>query len=436
MTIKRYESKPLECWQKVKELRLNFYKSAIRAKDEGKIFHTSCGEFPRPIVAAFGDLVHIQAEPYGASCGFNAQFAEACIEAFEAKGFARDVCAYMRNHLGSLYLNKYLFGGDFPKPDFVVTGHVCDTHGKWAQLVAEHFGVPYFCLDGTIGYTDEGSVERRVTYVASQLHELIDWLEVVTGRKFDEGRYMEAFNNVARCMSLWAEICNLNKAIPAPLDQKSMFTLYTIPLLMAHEAGAVAFYETCRDEIKWRVENQIAAVPTERCRLFHDSQPPWNFLKIFRYLEKYGAVCIGGHYGFFLTSAWEEKEDGTLGPAKTPMEMGMPMRNKDEMIQAYAEWQIRYWPIFECMTHPRMKNQQLLRMMKEWHTDGMIMHLNRGCEGMAFGQMENRLALLKAGYPVVTYEGNMADPREFDEVQALDRIEAFLQSLGLQKIED
>ena len=55
---------------------------------------------------------------------------------------------------------------------------------------------------------------------------------------------------------------------------------------------------------------------------------------------------------------------------------------------------------------------------------------------MAFGQMENRLALLKAGYPVVTYEGNMADPREFDEVQALDRIEAFLQSLGLQKLED
>ncbi len=53
--------------------------------------------------------------------------------------------------------------------------------------------------------------------------------------------------------------------------------------------------------------------------------------------------------------------------------------------------------------------------------------------GLSLGIAENRLGLIKRGNKVMTYEGNMGDEREFDEVAAINRIDIFLESLGLQK---
>ncbi|MEE8473665.1 MAG: 2-hydroxyacyl-CoA dehydratase family protein, partial [Dehalococcoidia bacterium] len=80
------------------------------------------------------------------------------------------------------------------------------------------------------------------------------------------------------------------------------------------------------------------------------------------------------------------------------------------------------------------KNDQLVKLVRQWHVDGMVFHLNRGCEALALGQMENRLHLLKEGLPVMSYEGNTGDKREFDEAEVVDRVEAFMESLGLSKI--
>jgi benzoyl-CoA reductase subunit B len=62
------------------------------------------------------------------------------------------------------------------------------------------------------------------------------------------------------------------------------------------------------------------------------------------------------------------------------------------------------------------------------------MHLNRGCEGWGIGQLEMRGALVKAGFPVLAYEGNVADPREFDEARTFARIDAFMESQKLKKL--
>ena len=73
---------------------------------------------------------------------------------------------------------------------------------------------------------------------------------------------------------------------------------------------------------------------------------------------------------------------------------------------------------------------------KDWNCQGVIMHLNRGCEGWAVGQLEVRRALVEAGFPVLAYEGNVADPREFDEPRTYARIDAFMESQGLKKLFD
>jgi benzoyl-CoA reductase subunit B len=78
----------------------------------------------------------------------------------------------------------------------------------------------------------------------------------------------------------------------------------------------------------------------------------------------------------------------------------------------------------------------MIRIVKEWSVDGVMLHYNRGCEGLSLGIAETRLALLEAGIPVMTFEGNMGDEREFDESRTMARIDAFMESLGLERLEE
>jgi benzoyl-CoA reductase subunit B len=75
----------------------------------------------------------------------------------------------------------------------------------------------------------------------------------------------------------------------------------------------------------------------------------------------------------------------------------------------------------------------MIRIAKEWKLDGVLLHYNRGCEGLSLGIAENRLALKEAGFPVMSFEGNMGDEREFDEAQTMTRIDAFMESLDFEK---
>jgi len=72
----------------------------------------------------------------------------------------------------------------------------------------------------------------------------------------------------------------------------------------------------------------------------------------------------------------------------------------------------------------------MIRIAKEWKLNGVMLHYNRGCEGLTLGIAENRLALLDAGFPVMAFEGNNADEREFDEARTKAKINAFMETLG------
>jgi benzoyl-CoA reductase subunit B len=75
------------------------------------------------------------------------------------------------------------------------------------------------------------------------------------------------------------------------------------------------------------------------------------------------------------------------------------------------------------------------KIAKQWKIDAGIIHLNRGCEGTAQHQMEVKTGLAKMGLPAMTFEGNMADEREFDEARTARMIDLFItETLGLKKV--
>ena len=63
----------------------------------------------------------------------------------------------------------------------------------------------------------------------------------------------------------------------------------------------------------------------------------------------------------------------------------------------------------------------------------MILNYKGGCEGLNLGIAENRPGLLKLSHKVMIYECNMCDKKEFIEKATENRIDGFLESLGLRK---
>jgi benzoyl-CoA reductase subunit B len=428
-----YETKPLECWGKAKEIRDNYYRDYAKAHEKGGLRWAGGAWSFGAVPCGLGDDVYsITSEPYAASISANREFSTKCLEATERAGYARDLCSYMRNYWGSIILDEYLWGGSFPKPDFIWQDHICCSHAKWYQVVGDiEPGIPQFCIDVAVGPYQEVN-ERKIDYIVGQMLDGIDWMEKVTGRKYDDGKLIEAIHNECRSTALWAEICCLNKAIPAPLEEKTMYSLYVLGTLMKHSKIVADFYQELRDEVQDRVDRQIAAVPNEQCRLMSDTQPPWGFLSLFRYLQEYGAVSVGSLYTFGLIGMWEVKPDGTWGPRTTPRESGIEIRDRAQALRILTDWNLSK-PEWQHFYSPHLKTDMMVRIAREWSLDGLMLHYNRGCEGLTLGIAENRLGLIEAGYPVMTFEGNMGDEREFDLNRTMARVDAFMETLDLKK---
>jgi benzoyl-CoA reductase subunit B len=437
MSKAKYPSERLKSWGKAKALRENYYRDFAEAHEKGGIRWAGGAWSFDAIPAGLGDdVMCLTGEPYGATVAFNKELALECQEAIETKGYARDLCSYMRNYWGSIILNKYAwpeFAEEFPKPDFMWQDHICCSHAKWYQVASDlEGGIPMYSIDVSVG-PYEGLTESKLNYIVGQMHDGIKWLEKQTGRDYDDELLIKAVHNEFRSCHYWAAICELNKTIPAPLDEKTMYALYVLGTLRKSSQWTADFYEKeLYPEVKSRVERGIAAVENEQCRIMTDTQPPWGFLKVFRYLEKYGCISIGSLYTFSLIGLWEDKEDGTWGPRSIP---DIEITNRDEALRALAEWNLSK-PEWQHFYHPQLKSEMMIRIAREWKLDGVLLHFNRGCEGLSLGIAENRLAIQKAGFPVMPFEGNMGDEREFDLTRTMTRIDAFMESLGMKKLVD
>lgn len=447
--VKRYPTKSFDCWGMAKDLRMDIYKKLMQKASGEKDWLVASGgtEGLIGLPAGLGDdYVHFGGEPYGAATGAMEKSVE-MMGYCESKGYARDLCGYCRGYLGSMFGDSFSFGGKYPHPDFYFQLHFCDNHGKWYQPAAEFTNKPYFVIDAGAMYRwpkwneSEKRKENKFNYLLEQMHDSIPWMEKVTGREYDDEKLADAVYNEIMCTSKWAKCCELNKNIPAPMDEKSMYAFYVVHVLRRHTKEAVIFFDALYDELKDRVDKGIAGVEYERFRMIHNSQPAWYALHIFRYLEKFGVACVGSQYDFMLSGAWDYYYDENDAPhvraAEPPADLKEQVKTRDGALRALTGWFLDYGAQARSFRFPMIERRNIdASIAKDWNCKAAMMHLNRGCEGWAVGQLEARRALVESGFNVLTYEGNVADPREFDEGRTFARIDAFMEGIGLKKLVD
>jgi benzoyl-CoA reductase subunit B len=432
----KWETTPFKCWEKAKELRRKHSQEVIGAKAKRKWVL----EGSDSISYGIDNIRTVIGPPQVAiTQAANSKFNRETQAAAESRGFGRNLCGYRRGFYGCQLLDVDLSGGQFPGRDFcLATPASCDEHAKDSGPTADFFHIPRWQREQPryIGPQDEKRDELMVEPVVMNMMEAIEWLEKVTGEEFDDEAFIETSKSEMRLHTLAGEALCLNQNIPAPLDMKSLYAFYTLGgLVRSAQQETEAFWRELRDELKWRVDNHIAAVPTERFRFIEHEPPPWHYLKYLRYLETYGAVGLGSTYTFSVGGPYEVKEDGTWAPKKSPLELGWPMNTREEVVRART---IFFRNAGTCRhADCRRDTEEIVSMAKAFHANGAILPLHLTGIGCVFGMREIALGVEEVGVSVLHYECSQpGDRRDLDENRMLDQIDVWMESHGLQRLEE
>ncbi len=433
--VLKYETRPIQSWEIMKELRRNHFRRWANASESGNLIVMMVHLYCVSLFAGFGED--------WASPNYGPQFtrmmrdpnrAIKTIEKAEEKGFVHEMCSSMRCHIGQYYSgisDVHPITGKPYKPDLVFQFQPCKSQSKTGQFFAERLGVPFRIVDWPI----EDTPHAR-EYILGQLHEAIPWMEKITGRKYDDEKLIQATRNEWRSTVLWGKICNLCKAVPAPLDARMLLAV-RLPIITGRERKDVADYlQVLYEEVKERVRDGISARGVEKVRLLYEGIVPFfeSGLIVLRMPERYGAIVVGGELFFNTFGAYDVLDDGSWMPTKDLDERGVVLRTRDDALRSLVEL---YMKINSTQYQFRLgiRPKIFVKRAKDWHCQGAIFELDRGCKGAFAGLLEARLAMEDAGIRTMLHEGSNADPRDFDAVAVASQISAFCESMGLTKLD-
>ncbi|MDR0469876.1 MAG: 2-hydroxyacyl-CoA dehydratase [Peptococcaceae bacterium] len=434
-----WETKPLEFWGKAKELRAGYDNSVL--SDENIVGQGNWDWAP-----AYPALTLIHDNPVGSMIqNKNEPFARKARLASEIRGWGREICGYQGNCWGTQFLGYLEDGTPWPKRKLVVPMPcVCDQHAKRGQQARDFENMPQWMSDQCM-YIGEYDEEREKPFLEHKAYanlRIVNDIERIFGQKCDDGKMVQILQSTSAFQEYRREISYLMaRTIPSPLSVKDLYSVYTIGgLTKIDPAETLAFWKMVRDEIKWRADNQIAAVGNERFRFIEAHPPSWHYMKYYRYLETYGAICLGSQYTHgttFVVNPDESVEylDILRYPEDTPMET----REDVIRVSVSRDGRSSFGGISSgnCKVEEYIYRDRIVKFANAYQADGALLAIWRHGLGCTMTRKEQAMYLREAGLSVMHYEGSQpGDRTDMDEKRFMDQLDSWMQSLGLRKLED
>ena len=399
---KSKEKNRLRASQKMKELMTRYYIGAKMAEGtDKKIAWISSGGPVEFLIAA--DIIPIYPENHGAMLGASRMSVELC-EVAESLGYSRDLCSYARGDIGSALTKKSPIGG-LPRPNFLLAcNNICGTVLKWYQALSRFFDVPLFFLDTP--FIHHKLIPESIIYVRRQFEELIAFIEIQTGKKFDRHRLGEVVRYSGQAAILWKEVLDQCAHRPSPMSCFDAFINMAPIVTLRGTEEVVQFYRDMKEELEERITQGMSAVPEEKFRLLWDNIPIWYKMReLSELFSSYGACLVADTY----TSAWVFEGMDTSDPT-------------EGLAQAYTTAYLNI--SIDLMV------ERILDLLQRFEVDGLIIHSNRSCKPYSLGQYDiQRLIYQKTGIPGLVIEADMTDARVYSDAQVKTRIEAFMETL-------
>ncbi|MFZ5632478.1 MAG: 2-hydroxyacyl-CoA dehydratase subunit D [Bacillota bacterium] len=395
------ERPPFKTAGMLKRLMSEYYAKGTAAREKGTPVVWVTAVFPVEVIYAAG-LFPYYPENFGALAAAR-KVADRLSAHAEARGYYFDLCGYARCGLGDAYAGDHPVGKIEP-PDMVFCCNTqCGSLPKWFQAAGRFYGVPYFLLDSPMIESAPTTLGRE--YFIDQLKEMVDFLEVRTGRPFDFDRLAEVLALSAEACRLWNDILNTAALRPAPFGFfDACFHMAPI-VTWRGTKEAVLYYRALKEELEERVAKKIYAVPGEKYKIYWDHIPVWPKLRWFSgYFAARGALVAASQY----THSWAYSFDTS--------------RPLESLAENYTEAFVNRG--FD------QRVQMKISFINKYKKDGFVLFSNKSCKPNAFGLYDKCKVISQlTGLPGVVIEGDMSDLRFFSEEQVKGKLDVLFEQL-------
>ena len=421
------------------KLVADYWENIFTAKERGKHVVWYNGAAMNPIFQAAG-LEWCHGEAFAARLA--AQHLEEPAQAAGAEyGYIGELCSYARTHLGCAVLTQRTvndrasgvvgmmdqqeLAAKLPSPDFFINGYAgCSTGQQWDAMTYRIFDrkLPIFNVSLPMlwgnkpdaGYMRGEEWDEVGVYVEKQLQELVEFLEYQTKTPFNWDALSEAMYYIKKASELRLEAMALCTLAPTPATYWDwVASIAPINFLPGNQA-LVDYFQGVKDEIEYRIANNISAIENERYRVYFDGIMNWNKLGFLtRKFAEYDVAVVAGRYTH--ESFWQEPQ---LIDVDNPL-MGMG--------QHYLL----------CPLNHGLKNLEelLVKRIDEYRIDGIAFHSTRTCRAMTNPQaMLAKTAERERGVKSFVFEGDVADASFYNDELFDSRLEAMLETIDAQRM--
>jgi len=328
-----------------------------------------------------------------------------CNEA-EGEGYSNDICAYARISLAYAKL-KSAPEQDMPMPDFVLCcNNICNCMIKWYENLAKELNIPMFMID--IPFNPDYEVSDAETeYIKAQFWDVIHGLEAYTGKKWSDERFKEVMASSGRASRAWIEATSQAKYVPSPFNGFDLLNHMAVMVTARGKEEAGDAMETLLKEYKENHEKGVSTFRAEeKYRIMFEGIACWPWLRVTSTGLKSRGINM-------VTTIYADA-------------FGFIYDDFDGMCRAYASV-----PNAMNLEHSRDKR---IKLCKENHVEGLLVHTNRSCKLWSGFMPEMSRQIGEAcGIPVVSFDGDQADPRNFSEAQYDTRVQGLTEIMEANK---
>ncbi|MCR5649128.1 MAG: 2-hydroxyacyl-CoA dehydratase [Oscillospiraceae bacterium] len=389
---------------KLNQIAAKAYSDAQAAKERGEKVGWCASNFPVELPETLGIPV-CYPENQAAGIAARGQGEKLCSIA-EDEGYSNDICAYARISLAYAKI-KDEPAQNMPMPDFMLCcNNICSCMTKWYENLSKELNIPLIMID--IPFNPDNEVSRdEIEYVKAQFLDAVKQLEEITGKKWSDKRFREVMANSCRTSRAWLEATALAAARPSPFNGFDLLNHMAVMVTARGKPEAAEAMELLAKEYRENIENGTSTFRAEeKYRIMFEGIACWPWLRVTSTgLKSRGINMVSTIYADAFGFIYDDF---------------------DGMIEAYCK-------VPNAINLETARDKRV-RLCNNIGVDGLLVHTNRSCKLWSGFMPEMSRQIGEAcGIPVVSFDGDQADPRNFSEAQYDTRVQGLTEIMASRK---
>ena len=315
--------------------------------------------------------------------------------------------------------------GGLPTPALLCARQSSDEHGRIFQRWSELTGAPLHLLsapavpDPDPKWWEQARTDweafygtARLDLMVAEMKHLIEALEALTGRRFDErafASYMEKIDQQEKLLEEAGQMIANAPKVPMRISEQMPNVM--IPQWHRGTDWAIDHAKAFRDEVGTRIDAGHAECPDEQIRMMWIGAGLWFDTSFYRaFEESHGAIFAWSMYLPFAADGYIRQDHG-------------------DPLRALAA---RVCAMNEQLHQPPWVNEWLVEQAKRFRIDVALMLIPEHDRFSGYGSLFAKQALEAAGVKVIEVWSDMVDPREWDRDAVTAEVGAALDTYRLE----